>query len=191
MIKLNNYSVYKVPQSLNLNGSLNLGFKIRQNRKNRKKKRKKKKKKRGKHYLGRLLPISAHPEKHPRGPDISPTARLRSLPHGPHLSTARLHADSRLLPLARGPASPELRPPPLSAPRRHLDPTCLLLNRTRVNRPCTVIVGPHDRLSDARLRLPRETRGRAQPNRVDGAAVTSTTFPGLPASEVSFRSART
>jgi hypothetical protein len=152
MIKLNNYSVYKVPQSLNLNGSLNLGFKIRQNRKNRNKKRKKKKKKRGKHYLGRLLPISAHPEKHPRGPDISPTARLRSLPHGP---------------------------------------TCLLLNRTRVNRPCTVIAGPHDRLSDARLRLPHETHGRAQPNRVDGAAVTSTTFPGLPASEVSFRSART
>jgi hypothetical protein len=62
------------------------------------------------------------------------------------------------LSLARGPASPDLRPSPLSAPRRHVEPTCLLLNRTLVKtRPYTVIAGPQDRLSDARLRPPRTT----------------------------------
>jgi hypothetical protein len=62
------------------------------------------------------------------------------------------------LPLARGLASPDLHPSPLSAPRRHVEPTCLLLNCTRVKtRPYTLIAGPQDRLSDARLCPPRAT----------------------------------
>jgi hypothetical protein len=108
MIKLNNYSVYKVPQSLNF------GFKIRQNRKNRNKKRKKEKKG-GKHYLGRLLPISAHREKHPHDPlCVSTLCRQVGPARRPptRLRVSRLHRRAgplcqshppRVRPLPRGP----------------------------------------------------------------------------------------